>query len=274
VTGRALLGLLGCVATAGCASSRGHDKMLGYTDHNLFVIEHHDPAHGGRIVGTVCAVDLQLDAQLTRHGVILRGGAGNQHDAQEGMDSRGFGGGVLPGWVPNTGRGALPIYLETRDRPGLAERDIIGVIGGDSQASSFSHSIDLKLTRERVSGQVGERRFDLRVHGDDYVGSLQINDNHMPFVLRGAEQLWAMPAAAQATVLPLLMSCDGAKQVIQVVDLRQFVGPPPMPPRWWAPAPSLPARPLDRMSRPGPDAPPTFSPATTPRIPPMARVRA
>lgn len=278
---RCVLGSL-CGVLAGCAttsgSSRRHVKMLGYTDHDLFVIEHHDPAHGGRIIGTVCAVDLQLDAQWVRNGIILRGGVGNQHDVQEGITYEGFGGPVKPGAVGTTGRGQLPIYLEARDRPGRAERDIIGVIGDDPRVSASSHSIDLKLTRDRVSGQVGQRVFDLRVHGDDYIGSLRIYDNRMPFALRGAAQLWAMPAAAQAAILPLVMSCDGVKKVIQVVDLRQSVTPPPSPPRWWTPAPmpTLPAPSLDRPWRPDPlpSPGPQAVPGGPPRAPQLARVRA
>jgi hypothetical protein len=243
---------------AGCATSGSHDKMLGYTDHNLFVVEHHDPAHGGRIVGTVCAVDLQLQAQHRRHGVRLSGLVDDRHANMEGI----------------TMGQELPVYLEARDRPGVGEREIFGAIGERPRLTWSSHSIDLKLTRDRLSGQVGARFFDLHVHGDDYVGSLRINDSHMPFVLRGAEQLWAMPAAAQATILPLLMSCDGPKSIIQVVDLRQSVGPPPSPPRWWAPAPSPAGGPMDRMSRPDAMPGPGRMPAATPRAPQMARVRA
>ena len=101
----------------------------------------------------------------------------------------------------------------------------------------MSHGIDLVLTRATVRGQVGSRTFDLGARGDDYVGSLQIGDARMPFVLRGSEQMWAMPAAAQAAILPLLLSCTLETSVIQLVDLRQSDGPPPSPPRWLAPRP-------------------------------------
>jgi hypothetical protein len=79
---------------------------------------------------------------------------------------------------------------------------------------------------------------DARQERDRIVLSGDAADQHgnkMPFVLRGAQQLWAMPAAAQATVLPLLLSCTEPTRVIQVVDLRQSDLPPPNPPEWLAP---------------------------------------
>jgi hypothetical protein len=234
-----------CAAAGGCASTKSvtQDKMLGYTDHNHFVIEHHDPAHGGRIVGTICAVDIQVDVKRRRDGFRLVGDASDRHATTEGMtlDS------ATGAWVP-TGGQQVPILIEARDEPGRATRRITGVIG-DAEARtvgrmSVPHGIELALSRESVRGQVGTRTFDLSARGDDYIGSLRIADARMPFVLRGSEQLWAMPAAAQAAILPLLLTCTGERSIIQMVDLRQSDTPPPAPPRWLGPPASQPHRSL------------------------------
>lgn len=225
---------ISCFAAMGCASTRP-ERMLGYTDHNLFVVEHHDPQHGGRIVGTVCAVDVELDARLQRDGVALTGYVGDRHQEGESMHMSAH------GWTADSGQG-LRLALTVRDRAADAERDIFGVVGDAPEAAMRtmtpnSHGINLKLTRDAIRGTVGTRAFDLRARGDDYVGTLLMQDAHIPFVLRGAAELWAMPAAAQATILPLLLSCTEQTKVIQLVDLRQSDLPPPSPPRWWTPRP-------------------------------------
>lgn len=230
---------ISCVAAVGCASTRP-DRMLGYTDHNLFVVEHHDPQHGGRIVGTVCAVDVELEARPQRNGVALVGYVGDRHQLTESMRFAPTHAGGR-GWAPDSGQG-LRLALTVRDRAADAERDIFGVVGDAPEAAirtmtPSSHGIDLKLTRDAIRGTVGMRAFDLRARGDDYVGTLAMQDAHIPFVLRGAAELWAMPAAAQATILPLLLSCTEQTKVIQLVDLRQSDLPPPSPPRWWTPRP-------------------------------------
>lgn len=100
--------------------------------------------------------------------------------------------------------------------------------------AATAHEIDLRLTRDKVRGRLGSREFDLSLLGDDYRGSVRINGQRMPFVLRGAQQLWAMPAAAQGSILPLLLTCTEPTKVIQMVDLRQSDTLPPSPPRWLA----------------------------------------
>jgi hypothetical protein len=225
--------LIVLAALAGCAHGGTHEKMLGYTDHNLFVLEHHDPAHGGRIVGTVCGVDVQLDARLRNDGVRLVGNASDRHGNAEGMHRAAMG-----AWDPSSPTW-LPMTLEVRDRAADAERVITGTVGESeftAGATTPQHGVDLALSRERVRGRVGSRTFDLLVRGDDYVGKMRIWNHEMPFVVRGASSMWAMPAAAQAAVLPLALTCSEPNRIIQLVDLRQLDGPPPMPPRWWTPA--------------------------------------
>jgi hypothetical protein len=56
--------------------------------------------------------------------------------------------------------------------------------------------------------------------GDDLVGWFTMYGKKIPYVLRGADELWSMPAAAQAAVLPLLLTCTEETRLIQHVDLR------------------------------------------------------
>jgi hypothetical protein len=246
-----------------CATTKlpsgGHEKMLGYTDEKLFVIEHHDPAHGGRIVGTVCAVDVQLDVRQQRDGVVVRGLLDDRHSNAEGM----FYDNKLRSWTPSTGN-EQPYYVETHDSQEQAERKIVGSVG-DSEAQpdpriTPPHTVELTLTRDLISGKVGARRFELHARGDDYVGNVTINQARMPYVLRGSGQLWAMPAAAQASILPLLLTCTEMTKVIQLVDLRQSQTPPPAPPRWIVVPPQAPAQ----VATPRPMAPPPMTPSPSP----------
>jgi hypothetical protein len=237
---RALVGAAALVA-GGCAAHKP-DVMLGYTDHNYFVIEHHDPAHGGRIIGTVCDVDVELDAHRVRDGIVLVGGATDRHNGEESMHYDRS----ARAWVPSPNH-ELGLHVEAHDNATRAERHIYGAVGDEGDQIDLpvrmpaSHGIDLRLSRERISGRVGMRTFDMVARGDDYVGSLRLEDNSIPFVLRGAAQLWAMPAAAQASILPLLLTCTQPTKVIQMVDLRQSDTPPPSPPRWLAPPQPQPA---------------------------------
>jgi hypothetical protein len=49
-----------------------------------------------------------------------------------------------------------------------------------------------------------------------------------------------MPAAAQAAVLPLMLSCTEPTKMIQLVDLRPSELPPSDPPAWLKPLPLSP----------------------------------
>jgi hypothetical protein len=44
--------------------------------------------------------------------------------------------------------------------------------------------------------------------------------NKVPFIVHGADELWSMPAAAQAAILPLLLTCTEETRVVQRVDFR------------------------------------------------------
>jgi hypothetical protein len=135
---------------------------------------------GGHISGKVCSVGVDFTAQARPDGVALQGNAEQR----------------------------VPMSLEVHDTAGGAERALTGP------------NIDLKLTHERVSGKVGSRVYDLPARGDEYVGTLQIDETQIPFAIRGKKQLWSMSATAQATILPLLLTCSTGEKIIQVIDLR------------------------------------------------------
>lgn len=211
---------------AGCAAGHREDKVLRYTDHKLFDVEQHGPARGGHVVGTVCAVGVRLD----------------EHAGRDGLD--------LVGRVE--AGATLPMVLAVRELGGADGRDIVGAIGrGDHQApgeGAPDPTIHLQLTPTAIRGQVGSRRLELRRRGDDYVGVADVGDARMPYAVRGAGVLWRLPAAAQASILPLLLTCAEPTREIQVVDLTstQLPAPAPSPPQhMWVPpemlAPSCPS---------------------------------
>ncbi|MCU1278652.1 MAG: hypothetical protein JWM53_2198 [bacterium] len=250
------------LAAGGCATaSKAHDgPMLGYTDANhLYVVEHHDPEHGGRILGTVCAVDIQLDARLGHEKVAVSGVISDRHESTEGMH---YDKGVL---VVSSSSSELPYLVEARDLPGAEERDLVGSIGDlDGQLNKFrlakNPSVDLKMTSQFIRGQVGLRHFDLRARGDDYIGSLTMEGQTMPYVLRGIASLWEMPPAAQASILPLLLTCSEPNKMIQLVDLRRATQPTAAPPAWLAqPSPTPQPTPIGSspFGTPGTSPPPS-----------------
>jgi hypothetical protein len=209
--------IFAAVAT-GCAAGNRNEKTLSYTDHKLFGIEQHDSARGGHVVGTVCAIDVQLDEQLRPDGVDLVGSA--------------------------KAGATLPMVLAVREQGGPDARDIVGSIGNvainRSDDDAPDPTINLQLRRDTIHGQVGSRHVDLRLRGNDYVGEAEVGESRMPYAVRGAEALWRLPAAAQASILPLLLTCTEPTRAIQIVDLRQMEVPPPLLPQqqdhfWRAP---------------------------------------
>ena len=263
---RLLCVAVGGLAAAGCATqSRAGGAMLGYTDKDhLFVIEHHDPEHGGRIVGTVCAVDVQLDARLRYDGVLVTGAATDRHASTEAAHMNEY-----HALVPSPSSSELPYRVETHDRPDDSARDLFGMIGNEESMDGYNphltspHTIDLHLSRDAVTGQLGGRSFNLHARGDDYVGTLTMNGLSMPYIVRGRSQLWRMPPAAQASILPLLMTCSEYTKMIQMVDLRQTTQPEAEPPPWLQ-LPHAPPRPLPQMALPALTTPPPMTPPASP----------
>jgi hypothetical protein len=228
-------------AVGGCAGrvprSAAPRIRLGYTDHRLFAVMHFDAYesergaslglrdYAGRVAGRVCGADVDFEAEY--HGSTLR--------------LVGFA--KLLGKNANTQQQAeKSSMLDVRDRNknGAVVRTIDGKIGGDEMAefsagvdgaSGFMaaallaapshHEVALRLMEQSLSGKVGFRSFDLHAEGDDYVGTMIFAGHRLPFIVHGRAALWSMPAADEATILPLVLTCVyDERRLVQVVDLN------------------------------------------------------
>jgi hypothetical protein len=131
---------------------------------------------GGRIVGNVCGLDVNFDVEHQGDHVHLTG---------------------------TVDEGGFEASLTVSD-----ERNVTRVIKG--WLSSTGGSVSVELGTNRIAGNVGVREFELGREGDHYVGVLRIGQSVKALArINGAEQLWELPAAAQALVLPALMTCNG-----------------------------------------------------------------
>src|SRR5262249_54174330 len=131
---------------------------------------------GGRISGNVCGLDITYDVQ------------------HEGDHTR------LTGFIDES---QMESNLQVRDVQNVS-RQINGTL--DSRGGGVS----LDLRKNRIRGSVGLRQFDLGRQGDRYVGSVKITQSlTAAATLNGADQLWELPPAAQAAVLPALLTCYG-----------------------------------------------------------------
>jgi hypothetical protein len=236
----------GFLIGAGCATS-GPRVNLGYADRDhLFAVqlrdaraEAHGPSSGGhglaaRMGGNVCGTDIAYDAEYWGHYMAVTGFATNSHSQGDNLaivitnTTSGLG-----AWT--TGQGdSRPVTLQVRDEVqfGASARHVTGAIGQVSGMLSLtgldgrmqgSHVVDIVFNRERLVGDVGLRRFDLRRVGDDLMGSFVMYGQTVPFVVRGADELWSMPAAAQAAILPLALSCTEERKVVQRLDFRNEI---------------------------------------------------
>ena len=241
--------LCAVAVASGCASQHaaiGPRVTLGYTDRgHLFAVQLRDaaPARGpssgahalaARLGGNVCGTDIAYDAIHMGRFMSVSGFATNIHST----------GDQLSIVVVNTTTGETafvsgqgdqrPVALEVRDvadrASGAAVRVIRGTIGEAGGATDplamhlmrtpSAHEVDLQLGRDRLSGDVGLRHVDLRRSDDDFIGHVEIYSRKVPFVIRGADELWCMPAAAQAAILPLVLTCTAEARLVQRVDLR------------------------------------------------------
>jgi hypothetical protein len=201
---------------------------LGYSDHRYFAVVHRAAypeargassglrAYGGRIDGVVCGLDVWLEADYRGSRLQLAGFV-SRDDGSSGNLRR-----------------ALPAHLEVRDSDGA--RHISGGVGaeidsfvgmtGTKAADKFTdsdwdigengspfapvdHRVDIRFDTGSLHGRVARREFDLRSDGKDALaGTVTENGMRYGFVLRGMSHLWSMPAADQAAVLPIMLSCD------------------------------------------------------------------
>lgn len=132
-------------------------------------------ADGGRVSGNVCGLDLTFDVQ------------------HEGDKT------VLTGFLDD---GTLDTKLEVHDVDNIS-RVITGTL--DSKGTG----VNLDVRYNHIRGNVGLRQFDLGRSGDQYIGSVKITKLAAAATINGAKGLWELPPAAQAAVLPALLTCYG-----------------------------------------------------------------
>ncbi len=194
----------GCAPTAAIVDGQRVARPdLAYTDHQYFALRHERayPAargpssglwsYGGRLVGNVCGVDVQLEAEY--YGRFL--------------DVSGYLVNARPSGSPKADN---PIRLEVRDRAsaGGGERQVHGTTFADLTGPYGPLVIDYRYNRDGLSGTIGYRRYDLRRDADGRLrGTMIIAGQTLPFELDGIDDLWSMPAADQAALVPLMMSC-------------------------------------------------------------------
>jgi hypothetical protein len=131
---------------------------------------------GGRISGNVCGLDVTYDVQHEGDKTRLTGFVDEKQ-----ADSR----------------------IEVRDVERVS-RQITGTLDSESGTA-----INLDLRRNAIRGNIGLRQFDLGRDGDHYVGSLRVASMVTTATINGADDLWELPPAAQAVVLPALLTCYG-----------------------------------------------------------------
>lgn len=177
---------------------------LGYTDKNYFAINHANAypeqrgpssglhSYGGSIGGRICGVDVIYESyHQGRHLNVV-----------------GYVGSASP--IDEIGETNLIAYLQVRDRWSLdgGMRDFTGAVGRTpSGADRTSTVVDFTLSQSLFRGRIGRRYYNLRAQNDSYVGMVSIRGDVYPFELKGRGRLWSMPAADQAALLPLMMSC-------------------------------------------------------------------
>lgn len=130
---------------------------------------------GGRLSGNVCGLDLTYDVQ------------------HEGDKTR------LTGFLDD---GAFETSIEVRDS-GMS-RLITGRI------TDRGGGVSLDLRKNHLFGNVGSRTFEMARKDDQYIGSVRISESLVAAAtINGADELWLLPAAAQAAILPALLTCYG-----------------------------------------------------------------
>jgi hypothetical protein len=130
---------------------------------------------GGRISGNICGLDVTYDVQHEGDHTHLTGFIDENQ-----MESR----------------------LDVRDVQGVS-RQISGTL--DSKGGG----VNLDVRKNRIRGNVGLRQFDLGRDGDRYIGSVRVTTTVAAATINGADDLWTLPPAAQAVVLPALLTCYG-----------------------------------------------------------------
>jgi hypothetical protein len=131
---------------------------------------------GGHVSGNVCGLEMTYDVQhLGDHthltGFIDDGAFDSQLDVRDVDDTRR----VITGALTNKGT-----------------------------------NVELDLRKNHIRGFIGLRVYELARKGDQYLGWVRITQSvTAPATINGADELWNLPPAAQAAVLPSLLTCYG-----------------------------------------------------------------
>jgi hypothetical protein len=194
--------LLACALPACASSSAGHGKAaarLGYSDGRMFAVTHtlaSTPvvaptggwhADAGRILGSVCGLDVDFHGEYWGRRLDVSGFTAQSTRLGLSTD-------------------AHPMRFDVRDSS--QGRQIFGMLPDRGGLTP----IELYLTPDSLVGTVGLRHYALSRSDDDELrGTMQAptfsGEEKMPFVIRGAQELWQMPASDQAVLVPLMLSC-------------------------------------------------------------------
>lgn len=193
-----------------------------YTDHHVFAVTHHaayPEARGassglreydGRMAGRVCGTEVWLEADYRGRYMELAGfyepNDGSVHTInQVQLEVRDYGGQRhIRGAI---GAGQIPV-IGWAGRLAGADGHGGGRTLGDFAAHEGDRAIDLSYNSGRLEGWVNGERFALHADGDDTLaGTVTAAGIARDYVLRGVSGFWSMPAADQAAVLPMLLTC-------------------------------------------------------------------
>jgi hypothetical protein len=185
--------------------------QLAYTDGYYYAVTHYAAypeargpssglrSYGGRLAGFACGAAFNYESDFHGRSLLL-GGFAQASD---------------PSTAPV--RIQIPAHLEVRDVDG--HRHITGSIGDDMGTLLIAHDrasrvIDFTLGADGLHGQVGSRLFDVaRVDAETMVGTVTISTGEvLPFEMRGISQMWSMPAADQAAILPFMLTCSQVEE--------------------------------------------------------------
>jgi hypothetical protein len=227
----------------GCATHNvGQRANLGYTDHKLFAMMHYnapvpDPGpsaglreYGGALVGRACGADVNLSAQYRGTVLSLVGFVKNMDISKVSVDAmadkpsqlevsdREEAGGRVRTIEGNIGSEDLPEFSSAGGDPKTVMRN--ATAAARLALTPRHHGVELRISRDRISGRVGFREFDLHAQGDTYFGTMLFSGYKLPFRLRGRGSLWTMPPADQAAILPFVLTCiEDDRKLVQEVDI-------------------------------------------------------
>jgi hypothetical protein len=131
---------------------------------------------GGHVSGNVCGLEITYDVD-------------HQGDKTH-----------LTGFIDG---GSFESQLDVRDDRGI-RRLITGSL------TNTGGVVQIEVLKNHIRGVVGHRRFELARRDDQYLGWIKImQSGTAPATINGADELWTLPPATQAAVLPSLLTCYG-----------------------------------------------------------------